>query len=81
MLLFARWHCGAVISVSKYGAKGQSLRVGIDGHASGRYIQQDDAIFYRITVISCYLHVSVTILDGSPSVTSEPFSSRVAANG
>jgi len=42
-----------VISVSKYEAKGHSLGVGIDGHARGGYIQQDDAAFYGITSISC----------------------------
>ena len=30
--------------------------MGIDGHARGRYIQQDDAAFYRITSIS-FFHV------------------------
>ena len=27
--------------------------MGMPGHARGRYIQQDDAAFYRITSISC----------------------------
>ena len=36
----------AVVSVSRYEAKGHSLRVGIDGHAHDRYIQQDDTAFY-----------------------------------
>ena len=39
----------------KYEAKGHSQGVGINGHAHGRYIQQDDAAFYRITSISCYM--------------------------
>ena len=42
-----------MISVSKYEAKGHSLGVGIEGHAHSRYTQQDDAAFYRITLISC----------------------------
>ena len=55
MPLFARWCCGAVISVSKYEAMGHSLGVGIDGHARGQYIQQNDVAIYRITSISCSL--------------------------
>ena len=42
----------------KYKAKGHSLGVGINGHARharSRYIQQDDAAFYRITSISCFI--------------------------
>ena len=29
--------------------------MGMPGHARGRYIQQDDAAFYRITSISCFI--------------------------
>jgi len=32
-----------------------NLRVGKHGHARGRYIEQYDAVFYRITSISCLL--------------------------
>ena len=56
------WCYGAMISVSKYEAKGHSLRVGIDGHAHGRYIQQDDAAFYGITSISLLIHNNLPVV-------------------
>jgi len=43
---------GVMSIVSKYEAKGHGLGLGIDGHAGGRHIQRDDAVFYRITSIS-----------------------------
>ena len=53
LLQFAGGDCDAMVSLSKNEAKGHSLGVGIEGHAHGWYIQQDDAAFYGITSISC----------------------------
>jgi len=71
--------------MSKYEAKGHNLGwawMGMPGHARGRFIQQDDAAFYRITSISCFLEQSYVVfllkVQGGPKTGTHTFVSNFA---
>ena len=66
-----------MVSLSMYKAKGHSLGVGIDGHAHGQYIQPDDAAFYQITSVSCFVCLTefslISVLNLKFVITPEVF--------
>ena len=84
----AVWHVGPDNHVLNGGSRSPqgkgSLGVDIHGHARGRYIQQDDAVFYRSSSTFCYtgriLEESVKHLSGVCTIKHTRWFTRGSAN-